>query len=464
MSWHFELRFEEVLRIERDLKAHFSRGPVWRFGNLVGCGLAGAVVRIDATRSVWLYDDDKAFDTSRKWFQNYKKICLKRAISWKGREELSNEIRWLERTRGAEHIVNMIAGRDDRKPRPLRPQRPPGPVKAAIRRGMRRIRQYQTRLLREVPGWGILVDYFMAPVGSAIWDWVIDAMSHVAVGLALDDPLSIDEELRLDLLAGQPVLVTEYLENGTVAKLIERIANTNEYVPDRLLWSFMLCLVRACIGLAYPIHLEAGDPTELETLPTDMDLYPPGDLRHGDINTRNIGIGQAGGRYFEHIHTPVVKLLDLGNATEQGKGNAVAENLEGIAKAMILLHEKKKHHLFTGVDYNGVKCDTGKITSGYELNEELIYCFASCVTADPNLRPSLQDMLMRVQATVLETTPAEWSRSPWETDESLQRFCQRYLYDADTGRGDWDDPIQYGTTNKTASSNLFSPSGGSMFH
>ncbi len=46
-------------------------------------------------------------------------------------------------------------------------------------------------------------------------------------------------------------IVLEYLQNGDLKNMITKIFNDRGLIPDRVLWSFWLCLVKQCIGLAY---------------------------------------------------------------------------------------------------------------------------------------------------------------------------------------------------------------------
>ncbi|OTA94629.1 hypothetical protein M434DRAFT_10577 [Hypoxylon sp. CO27-5] len=63
-------------------------------------------------------------------------------------------------------------------------------------------------------------------------------------------------------------IIFEYLENGDLADFIARLAEHRHSpisrIPNRVLWAFWLCLVRACVALEYPprkFHPERRDPT-----------------------------------------------------------------------------------------------------------------------------------------------------------------------------------------------------------
>lgn len=59
--------------------------------------------------------------------------------------------------------------------------------------------------------------------------------------LRYDDPRRIDSDMQLSKLAGWPVVILEYLENGTLGRLIDRMIFYNAYLPNRLLFSIFLC-------------------------------------------------------------------------------------------------------------------------------------------------------------------------------------------------------------------------------
>lgn len=85
----------------------------------------------------------------------------------------------------------------------------------------------------------------------------------------------------------------------------------------------MEAVVRACIGLAYPIGAAEGERTRLETIPADG--RAPSTVSHNDLNIGNIMFGDQDGRFVEHSLVPVAKFIDLGSITEKEGG--VADNV-----------------------------------------------------------------------------------------------------------------------------------------
>ncbi|KAI1086185.1 kinase-like domain-containing protein [Rostrohypoxylon terebratum] len=98
------------------------------------------------------------------------------------------------------------------------------------------------------------------------------------------------------------------IENGTLTGFMNR-AKQNGMVrlPNRVLWPIFLCLVRACIAMAWPRNAEDLNESIVRT------LAPPSGLTHNDIHGDNLLFGS----YLdhpEHGRTPILKLIDFGLA------------------------------------------------------------------------------------------------------------------------------------------------------
>lgn len=114
-----------------------------------------------------------------------------------------------------------------------------------------------------------------------------------------------------------PAIMLELLENGDLSNFITKVRERNETVPNRILWRFFLCLVRMCIGLAYPpdkIEEYNDQPGPItETVP-DRLKNNPSRIVHFDMDPKNIFVGDFVGE--EHKLTPLLKLGDFGLATK----------------------------------------------------------------------------------------------------------------------------------------------------
>ncbi|KAI0517512.1 kinase-like domain-containing protein [Xylaria bambusicola] len=139
---------------------------------------------------------------------------------------------------------------------------------------------------------------------------------------------------------GEPRLncfVTEMLENGDLSQFIAKVRQNGETVPNVVLWRFLLCLVRMCIGLAYPPdsieQFKTLPPPITENVPLPEHNVEPRRICHFDFDPRNIFIGDIATN-AEHRCAPILKLGDFGLATEvlNGKENFYYERLRYYGK------------------------------------------------------------------------------------------------------------------------------------
>ncbi|KAK7952350.1 uncharacterized protein PG986_008078 [Apiospora aurea] len=109
-----------------------------------------------------------------------------------------------------------------------------------------------------------------------------------------------------------PVIVMEYLENGTLEQLINRFGRIERRIPQRLLWSFALCLLRAVAAISYPAQLDGRRRRE-----TARD-EPPGLITQNSWKAPNVLVGDMWEEGdAEHSLAPVLKLIDFGRGREE---------------------------------------------------------------------------------------------------------------------------------------------------
>ncbi|KAI1822001.1 kinase-like domain-containing protein [Xylaria intraflava] len=141
----------------------------------------------------------------------------------------------------------------------------------------------------------------------------------------------------------QDYLLMEFCPYGDLQNLIYRLNEMNRTVPNRVLWGFWLCLVRACVAMQYPprkFHLKRRDDppplvnaqpgvdisaggkvvgTELyEDIPSARRRWAMKRFVHFDIDPKNIFISELDidAKDEEHRHIPKLKLGDFGLAEE----------------------------------------------------------------------------------------------------------------------------------------------------
>ncbi|KAK8017906.1 hypothetical protein PG991_007096 [Apiospora marii] len=120
-------------------------------------------------------------------------------------------------------------------------------------------------------------------------------------------------------------IALEYVENGSFTRLLERCNEAGVRVPNRVLWSIMLCLIRACVGLTWPARSQDREPAKLETIPRKRKPTP---YAHNDLHVDNIMFGNMEPDLAEHCMVPPVKLIDFGQASDTlfSKGPLDVEN------------------------------------------------------------------------------------------------------------------------------------------
>ncbi|KAI0538444.1 kinase-like domain-containing protein [Xylaria digitata] len=219
-------------------------------------------------------------------------------------------------------------------------------------------------------------------------------------------------------------IITEYLENGTLMDLKQRLGQYTHpprKLPNRVLWAIFLCLVRGCVGIAYPpgdLRKTPRGPSDqlLETVPGDIDSHPPKKIEHGDLHEGNIMIGNLD--EDEHSLFPVLKLIDFGLASEIEE--AVEENIASIGTVMCEL-------IWEARDINQLVNDKqGQNIQDPNLDPDLVMLAAQCIADDPASRPSLSRLLSVIGPKVQQKYP----HIPDESDSYISGLVQRNVFDA----------------------------------
>ncbi|KAK7948054.1 uncharacterized protein PG986_008940 [Apiospora aurea] len=266
-----------------------------------------------------------------------------------------------------------------------------------------------------------------------------------------------------------PMLVIELLENGSVKDFINKAkAHKVTRLPNRLIWRFFLCLVRACIALAYPRR--AGNGQFFEVIPPGDQA--PSDFTQTDWQTGNVMMGGIYTDQFEHQTSPILKLIDFGVWEDAVKFDLLynGPNEKGVA-----------HDIFGAgtVIFNTIALDpfllspwdtpgqyqiqrsgqTREITTlavgitrnldspkYAHLDRELVSLLAQCLAPSPADRPPLRDLFDSLMKGV-ERPPEEYGvgvsdgnpqgtgpgvpgGNPPETDLAALELLQKIIYEA----------------------------------
>ncbi|KAI1425844.1 kinase-like protein [Xylaria sp. FL1777] len=353
------MRTRATIELANRIKNNFETSKYWEFEETLGAGSFGIAVLLKERKHA---------------VEHVKRIAVKLAQS-PGVKQLQNEIEWLKKLHGGMHIVKMLASCDD--------------LVAAANEPEERNR---------------LTEFI---------DRTLETFSKIR---------QIPPITAFDTLVGMkgPALAIEYLENGDFLHFKQALHRAKIRPPNRVLRSLFLCLIRACIGMAYPIGRTLGTPSILETIPTDG--RHPTNMIHGDIAPRNIMLGSLD-NLDEHSASVALKMIDFGSAVEyQGIGYAVASNIRDVAmvvpwegsdtQATVILPTPDGRDPYPSVDL------------------ELRDLIARCMYSDPYKRPSLEQLLEIASNAVQTKTPQSFPNPEQESDAAVRAFWKRFAYDA----------------------------------
>lgn len=88
-------------------------------------------------------------------------------------------------------------------------------------------------------------------------------------------------------------IVLEFAQNGDLRNLIAKVNEMGNRLPTRVLWSFWLCLIKQCIGMAYyprkfnPGRRQANGADLDEVIPPDAQKWRAKNLVHFDFDPLN---------------------------------------------------------------------------------------------------------------------------------------------------------------------------------
>ncbi|KAI8953137.1 kinase-like domain-containing protein [Xylaria longipes] len=243
----------------------------------------------------------------------------------------------------------------------------------------------------------------------------------------------------------RPALVLEYVEYGSIQDLCKRMTARKSPLPNRVLWSMFLCLIRACVGFAYPPWQDG----ERETIPTDG-IKKPSSIIHNDLHDENVLIGDLMPDVIEHRHAPILKVIDFGKAMVVPPGNGVTADQTNIQEAARIITGVVAMKYSTLRDENmevDIPDETGNVrkivaftdpalrdSSG--LLPALQNLLLLCQAANPKDRPSLQYVLNACEDAVRTHTAQSYTGianydSTLESDDSIRGTIQQIVFNAD---------------------------------
>ncbi|KAI0008342.1 kinase-like domain-containing protein [Xylariaceae sp. FL0662B] len=233
-------------------------------------------------------------------------------------------------------------------------------------------------------------------------------------------------------------IILEWLPNGTLDDFLAKAsAHGVKRLPNRLLWRFLLCLVRGCCGMAWP-RRRRDDLLEVEI---PIPGVPPEALAHNDLHTGNVLLGDfsVGG---EHAITPILKMIDFGLAGDDKVDLARASNLREVGELMtaLITLEGDSEIESTTVNYLGIDIKTWASAilppdldePRYPwLDEWLTTIVALCMAWDNRQKPTLQALSNWVPYAVVERD-ARFYGVPEESNNSIRALCEQIILSAPT--------------------------------
>ncbi|KAI0183386.1 kinase-like domain-containing protein [Xylaria flabelliformis] len=266
------------------------------------------------------------------------------------------------------------------------------------------------------------------------------AMHIVRMASSCDNLHSINKEADsrsafgpLQGLMKGPAVALEYLDKGDLVTLKIDIDGDQTRMPNKVLWSLFLCLIRACIGMAYPLERPEETQSVLETVPADGTR--PRGIIHQDLATRNIVLGSGDGLDEHHVGY-LFKLIDFGSTSEYDLPRGPRDNLYDCARLMLQMLDYEPIFSFPTV-WREELTRVGSILPPEDnpnddpfphVDFDLRDLIARCLYVDAQKRPTLQEALEEAQRAVARD-PDTFPDPEEETDERIRDFFQKFIHD-----------------------------------
>ncbi|KAI0189128.1 kinase-like domain-containing protein [Xylaria flabelliformis] len=260
----------------------------------------------------------------------------------------------------------------------------------------------------------------------------IAAFARRNFGMIENPPQNIFKILHL---RRGPALILEYLENGSLQSFQYKISQRRIKLPNRILWSWLYCLTRACIGMTYEKEDFEDGPLELETLQEGPTLFP---VHHRDIAARNLMVADRELQVPEHQLVPKLVLIDFGLAgwadndyyAQQGNMYEIAMVMVHLIIADLALQGQVRNAV-----HNEIRTRAGLILpdNGIDplplLDPDLRDLLARMLNTATGQRPELEQVFEEVRVGMLKDAAA-YPGNPRETDDYIRELLQSLLNDA----------------------------------
>ncbi|KAI0850803.1 hypothetical protein F5Y00DRAFT_260254 [Daldinia vernicosa] len=253
---------------------------------------------------------------------------------------------------------------------------------------------------------------------------------------------------------GVPLFVSEYMEHGTLNRFQERLRRADQILPNRILWSIFLCLIRACIGMAWP-------PPGPDVGPEQTRSGDPTTLAHNDMHDENLVFGDLDSS--DHSLVPVLKLIDFGESVELPAGadeSRLNENNVNQHDRVLNLEAYRldrysrrnrgtdKNILDVGVNMSQIIAQRGEVFPNGaralirdpnvhpSLDPDLRLLVQRCVAVDPLNRPTLDELMELINNSYFNRPASHYGAAGegdgLESDETIRKIVSTYILSGDT--------------------------------
>ncbi|RYO79727.1 hypothetical protein DL764_009987 [Monosporascus ibericus] len=239
--------------------------------------------------------------------------------------------------------------------------------------------------------------------------------------------------LDSDPWVGQPYMVLEFMPYGTLDSFVLEMRRRDEYIPNRVFWSFFLCPARACAAMAYPPIEPNWAVTNDLRLETPLQGIQPQALAHRDVHTRTARIPTKAEEVDEddvENYDDVQNLQDY-RSPEGDRNPGIDHNILAFGRVMANALKPgnrlmQLHECHDAVQDTDVRPD---------LDGDLRVLVERCLATEPLNRPAIGELVAACYAAVYTKDSAFYAEEKdgqFETDGYLLLIMQRYLYDADS--------------------------------
>ncbi|KAI1206532.1 uncharacterized protein F4807DRAFT_463477 [Annulohypoxylon truncatum] len=241
----------------------------------------------------------------------------------------------------------------------------------------------------------------------------------------------------------------ELAENGGLETFVGRHQTQydGQALPNRLLWRLFMCLVRACLEMAYYNASLDGRPVDPKTASlATLNRIQPGDLAHMDLGQQNVVLGATAlDASTEHNVTPILKVIDFGEALmvdaahemyhQSGSDVNVRQICEVMVYVVLQRREDFNNVIVTFPNVGTFETRASPIVDNYHdlqaagVDDDLLLLLCKGTSMDLNVRPGLLELAYIVADRVMNRGDNGVQR---ETDQDIKLRVSSIINDGVT--------------------------------